>query len=919
MLVGREQELALLQDARRALARSRPAVVLIEGEAGIGKSRLLGQFVDNAGEGRARTLVGVECLEHAAAPFGPIRDALAQLERASRIALPRALAAFVARDPTVEALEKADLFATVADYLRACARQRSTILTIEDLHWADATTLEFIGYAAAHVGGTRLLIVATYRSDETERRDALTSAVARAMREPHTFRLELRALKGALIRDLLHGVQGGHPPLGAPTIDDIVARAEGNPFFAEELLKNALERSDERGRTDLPLSIRTSIVERLRAFAPEERRVVDQAAVLGLRFDPDVLARTMQTGVDAILPALRRARDANLMVEEDAERVRFRFRHALTRQAVYDELLLFDARRTHRSILETLESFGTDDELLEELAYHAWEARDAAKTLNYNERAGEVAFALFALPEARICFERALEAASSRADEARLLARLGRVTSMLGNVSTAIDIYIAASEAAVEVGAFDDAAQVTEWSAADRNNSGDTTAVAFGTAFLERFGDRLSQRRRDSLLALLARLATIAYDVDTAATLSARIEAPEALPPNERQNAVIARQDIAWICSDANAWSAAAEELLELLPAMPAFAALAASLTLAQAASYFGRDDLVARAFRHADRIEARNEFGVLRAYGAAIRTIDLFARGDLEGARSVIRGALDSPDLHVSTSAFATVSPFVAVALDDDGLVTPDVETEFAAVRGNPRNADDALTLAASAAWGLRHGRTREALADLRRALGCLTTACPNSHEVLSLAALHLPLGELPALERFADPERRPEGDRIGRALAHTVGAIVASRTDDAERARELGESAAAAYRILGRPLLEARALEAAGALEQAGAIYARCGATGHLRRLRTAETAAPRAARAQDPLSEREREVAHCIAAGLANAAIAERLSITAKTVEKHVSSIYDKLGVRSRAQVAVLLARDADDDGDSPTLSA
>ena len=112
---------------------------------------------------------------------------------------------------------------------------------------------------------------------------------------------------------------------------------------------------------------------------------------------------------------------------------------------------------------------------------------------------------------------------------------------------------------------------------------------------------------------------------------------------------------------------------------------------------------------------------------------------------------------------------------------------------------------------------------------------------------------------------------------------------------------------------------VETAHAFERAGAIYARCGATGHLRRLRTAETAAPRAARAQDPLSEREREVAHCIAAGLANAAIAERLSITAKTVEKHVSSIYDKLGVRSRAQVAVLLARDADDDGDSPTLSA
>lgn len=908
-LVGRERELAALHDAKRGLSKSRPAFVLIGGDAGIGKSRLLAQFLRHVASGRARTIASVDCLEHASSPFGPIRNAVETLARSARLPLPALLAQFVARDTASDTIEKADLFFALVDFFRACARSRATIVTIEDLHWADATTLEFLGYAAARIAGSRILVVATYRSNETKPHESLDAAIGRLMREPPTFRIELDGLAKAELRALIHGALDGHAPLAPKAIANVVLRAEGNPFFAEELLKDAVERDGEGGRGELPISIRASIVERLRGFAPDERAVVDRAAVLGLRFDPHVLARMMKVDVDAILPALRKARDANLIVEEDAERIRFRFRHALTRQAVYDELLLFDARRTHRSILETLESFAADDDHLEELAYHAWEARDKEKTLRYNERAAEAAFALHALPEAQLGYERALGAATDRRDEARLLERLGRVTSLLGDLPRAIETYDVARAAAIAIDDFEAAARLTRWSAGDRNNCGDPSAVAFGTTFLERWGDRVTVAVRDELLALLARLCTISYDVELAATLLARVAAPEALPPNALQNVLTARSEIAWIRGDVAGWTDATEQLLELVPSLPAFVSLIACYTIAQGATYQARDDLVAQALGHADRIEARNEFGALRAYGDAIRALDFFARGQLDAALGAIRDAIDATDVRTATSALAIVAPFVADALDDDSLVTPEIEAEFAAIRARARHADDAVVLAAAAAWSLRRDRKVAALNDIRLALSCVSLPIAHVDAVVALAAQHLPVAELSALDRFSDPQACATGDLVGRANALTAAAIVARRRGDHDVAAAFGTAAAEIYRRLRRPLHEARALEAAGRIDDARACYERCGASAWAKRLvDTAPTA--RGGTTNDPLSKREREVAGLIAEGLGNATIAERLSITTKTVEKHVGSIYDKLGVRSRPQVALLLSRDTDD---------
>jgi DNA-binding CsgD family transcriptional regulator len=165
--------------------------------------------------------------------------------------------------------------------------------------------------------------------------------------------------------------------------------------------------------------------------------------------------------------------------------------------------------------------------------------------------------------------------------------------------------------------------------------------------------------------------------------------------------------------------------------------------------------------------------------------------------------------------------------------------------------------------------------------------------------------LPELPQIEKLIEPGLARDEDRAARAVAAIVGATVAERREDAALMTERATLAVDLFHQLGWPLYEARALELLGRFTEAHAIYESCGATFDVRRIaqRAAGDAPPGAVQL---LSARERAVAELITAGLTNAAIAERLGVSWKTVEKHVSSIFTKLGVRSRAQVAALLVR-------------
>jgi DNA-binding CsgD family transcriptional regulator len=914
-LVGRESELALLGDARRALAQSRASIVLIAGEAGIGKTRLLSHFLRRTGEGRARRLATAECLEHAPQALGPIRSLLRTLGVSATGQAPRVASALAQLAPTetgvapLPVLEKSELFDALATVLRSLADERATIVSIEDVHWADAATLEFLAFLAPRIAGSRLLIVATYRSDEVEANETLRSSLARLARESTVRRIDLRALGPSDFRMLLAGALDGHAPVPAETLREIEVRAEGNPFFGEELLKSAIERGDGSQQPGIPLSIRTSILERLAVLSDDERRVIARAAVLGVRFSPSLLARSLDLDIEAILPTLRRARDLNIIVEDDADPPRFHFRHALTRQTVYDGLLRTEARRLHQRILETLEADEAGAEL-EELAYHAFEARDRARTLLYNERAGDAALALHALTEARTAFERALGTAETAADRARLSERVGTVASMQGHMRDAIELFETALVHYREAGDFDRASDVVRAIVADRNNSGDMSSIDFGTAFLDRDGDRVSEAARDALVAMLARLACIQWNATRAESLLARITAPERLGPRARQNYLITRMDIAEIAGDRREWQRLAPELIAVLPDLPPFLSLVTHLSLAQSAIKFGANAIASDMLERIDRLERRVEFGALHVHSAAIHASGAYLAGRLDRARTYILRGLEGPPVQVSVGALCTVAPHVAAKLDEPELFAPVLEEEIARTRGEREsgNADSAAFLAAGAAFSLSRGRLRDGRSDLIRALGYLSRGTNSCGDLFALSAEHLEPREVPALERLLDPALYLPDDVVCRAHVALAKAILANRNDDAASAHEFASAAAASYRELGWPLLEARALEELGELEAALARYERCGSVSDIRRLATAPP--PAQASAQLPvarLSSREREVAALVADGLTNGDIGDRLAVSKKTVEKHLASIFDKLGLRSRAQLAALLARD------------
>lgn len=894
VFVGRSEELRALHEARRALAQSQGAIVLIGGEAGIGKSRLLGQFLAHlARDRRPRNVAEAECIERAERPFGPFRELLAALG----YEFPGS------REP----LEKGEIFARVAALLHETAAKRATILAIEDLQWADRSSLELLTYLASHVSGTRLLIVATYRSDEVEGREPLFAAIARLVREPAVARIALDALDTAQTRELIERAIDGRATLSDAVRDDVVRRSEGNPFFAEELLKDASESRPRAGPVDprLPISIRAAIAGRLARLQPGEQHVLSHAAVLGYHFDPELLALMLGVDLDEVLPVLRRARDLNVLLEESAGHgpVRFRFRHALTREVVYEAMLQFDARRTHERLVRTLESLPDAARYVDALAYHAWAARDRERTYRYNEAAGVAALELRAVPEARVCFERAFEAATGHEQEARILDRLGAVLEMQGSVADALECFEGALERYRELGLFDRAAEMVRAIATNRNNLGDLGANAFGAAFLDEYGSRVSRGPRDALLALLARLSTIAYDNARAAEFVARIEAPDELPPRARQNMLIAQMELAFFDGDSVAWQSNVPRLFEMATALPPFVALTVLYAVAQSAAFLGLGDIADRALARAERIEERWDFAALIAHGATVRTLHAYLSGRLDVARSEIERALGGAETAVARGALAIVAPLVAAALGEPLLVPVQMEDEFAERRLSARTPDDAAVLAASATTALARGDLAAARRDLRLAVSSLSRPNAVAGVALILAATHLDARELDSVRALLAQPLLPS-DLACRAHAALARAILERRFGEPERALEAALEAAASYRRRGHPLFEAWALEVASDRDGALALYELCGASAEVRRLRVSGPEAS-GTRETPGLSKREADVARRVAAGATNAQIAEDLAISVGTVEKHITAIFSKLGVRKRSQIAATYA--------------
>ena len=402
-LVGREDELQLLLDAVHAAGEGRPAAVLLGGDAGVGKTRLLVQVVDDAQADAARplTLVRGGCVDlgEVGLPYLPFVEVLGDLVRevpavADLPGLGPLLPGGTAVNDEVGRLQ---LFEAMAAALRLASEQALVVVVLEDLHWADASSRELLRFLLTRLRDERVAVLASYRADDLHRRHPLLPVVAELSRLAGVEHVPLRPLSDEAVRRHVRALGD----LSADLVDVVVERAEGNAYFAEELAQAALE----TGRRDLPTRLVDVLLARISRLSEAALGVVRVAAVAGRRVEHELLAAACaETGLE-LDDALREAVSAHvLLVGEGGAAGAYAFRHALLQETVYDDLLPGERVRLHGLLARVLEGSSSPGEL----ALHRERSGDLPGALTAYLEAGDAAMGYGAPHEALAYRERAL-------------------------------------------------------------------------------------------------------------------------------------------------------------------------------------------------------------------------------------------------------------------------------------------------------------------------------------------------------------------------------------------------------------------------------------------------------------------------------------------------------------------------------
>ena len=437
-LVGRAAELAQLVAALDE-AGGGLRVALLEGEPGIGKTRLAEEVAAEAARRGALVLWG-RTFEGGAAPaFWPWLPALRGLVAATRADhVSPELAALISPTAAEGMVPPADasrfvLVDAVAGLLAERARSGPVVIVLDDLQWADVESLELLVSLVGRLADTPLLVVVTVRELEVGRNDAVVDALAALSRGTGTRRLRLRGLTGEATAALVTQTAGA--AVDASEAAAIHARAEGNPFFATELAR-LLASGEGMPAADVPSGVRDVVRRRLGGVPEDTASLLRVGAVVGRDVDLGLLARAAGLDLDATLDALEPAVVQRLLVPAPDQPGAYRFSHALVREVLVDDVSTLRRARLHLQVADALDD---RDDNAEILAEHLWQAvpigvvRRAAAAL---ERAAQVAIRRMAYGSAQDLLERAVQlrrsAGSEPDDLAAELQALAQLVSVVG-------------------------------------------------------------------------------------------------------------------------------------------------------------------------------------------------------------------------------------------------------------------------------------------------------------------------------------------------------------------------------------------------------------------------------------------------------------------------------------------------------
>src|SRR5215207_6625582 len=418
VLIGRREELATLVGAFDGATGGRFAAVFLAGESGVGKSRLLEEFARAAEERGACVLLG-ECimLAEGELPYGPIRAALRRLgdeletlaepdrEELARLfpqlGVPGALASGLSA--IGERLGQAHLFEVLVTLLCRLGERAPVVLAIEDVHWADASTLDFLAFLLANARHDRVALVCTYRTDELHRRHPLRSFLARHERRSAVRRVELRRFALGELEAQVASIIGAAPERAL--VRRLYERTEGNAFFTEELL------AASETALQLPASLRDALMLRVDSLSPDAQHLLRLAATHGRIVPHRLLAAATDLPEPELHVALREAVAHHVLIRRDLDT--FAFRHALLAEALASDLLPGERASFHLALAQALARDPTlvsrEGRAAAELCAHWLGAHRLPEALSTAMRAAGEAEEVYAFAEASRHLMRALE------------------------------------------------------------------------------------------------------------------------------------------------------------------------------------------------------------------------------------------------------------------------------------------------------------------------------------------------------------------------------------------------------------------------------------------------------------------------------------------------------------------------------
>jgi DNA-binding CsgD family transcriptional regulator len=454
--VGRIEQLAVLEAAFDQVRNGRTTTVLIGGDAGVGKTRLVEEFSTQVRSAGALVATGV-CVptDSGGLPYAPavgiVRDVIRQLDELTAVEMLgqvaqglgiASLGSAGGGRPTDE-FAKTRLFESMLTSVTKLARTSRVVIVFEDLHWADSASAELLGYLIRNLTDTKALLVVTYRADEVMRDHPLHGWLTELTRHPRTTQLRLSGLDRGETATLIGGILGQQPTWAL--VDAVWARSQGNPFFAEEL-------TAARDDPSLSPELQGVILSRVETLSKDAQQALRVVAAAGTTVTHRLVAALGVLDVDALDLALAEAVDKQVLVV-DVANAGYRFRHALLREAVYTTMLPGELLRLHGMLATTLSA---DPALgapgpghrVAELAGHWWAAGDWPQALDASIAAAEATAAVGAYREALAHAEHAATArervATSMIERHQLLARASEIAYLAGASQRAVELAQAA-------------------------------------------------------------------------------------------------------------------------------------------------------------------------------------------------------------------------------------------------------------------------------------------------------------------------------------------------------------------------------------------------------------------------------------------------------------------------------------------